>query len=78
MSALLKFPNANPADSRVAELVFDFVQFLLDDDTNLTPAGNLTAAARQKFRARLDELIAADESVSPGMVEVPSETGEAS
>ncbi|GEM_PF-3711070 len=62
MASMLQIQNLSPADTRVAELAFEFVQFLLDDETNLTPAGNMTAAARQKFRARLDEIVAADES----------------
>jgi hypothetical protein len=45
--------------------MFVFVQFLLDDDANLTPAGNLTGAARQRLRSRLEELIAAEEAGGP-------------
>ena len=40
-----------------AARIFDFVQFLLDDDDHLTPTGNLNAAAKAKLRARIDELI---------------------
>jgi hypothetical protein len=58
----IQIPNLEPADARVGELVFEFVQFLLDDDANLTPTGNLTGAARQKLRTRLEELIAAEEA----------------
>ena len=68
MASVLQIQNLNPADTRVAELAFEFVQFLLDDDTNLTPVGNLTAGSRQKFRARLDEIIAADESTGTAPV----------
>lgn len=68
--------SLDPADSRVAERVFEFIQFLLDDDTNLTPTGNLTSASRQKFRARLDEIIAADESTTTE-VPVPADAAEA-
>ena len=78
MAAILQFPSLNAADARVAELAFEFVQFLLDDDTNLTPAGNLTGAARQKFRARLEEIIAADESNQQAAPDVSSESGEQS
>jgi hypothetical protein len=67
-----KFPNLDAADARAAELAFEFVQFLLDDDTNLTPVGNLTGAARQKFRARLEEIIAADESTRQAAEEAPT------
>lgn len=56
-----RFPELNMADARVAEAVFEFVQFLLDDDANLTPAGNLTGAARQKLRARVEELLSPEQ-----------------
>jgi hypothetical protein len=62
MAELLRMQNLNAADLRLAESVFEFVQFLLDDDANLTPAGNLTGAARQRLRARLEELIAAEKA----------------
>lgn len=58
----LNIPNLNPADARVSAFVFEFVQFLLDEDANLTPAGNLTGVARQKLRTRLEELISAEEA----------------
>ena len=58
----LQIPNLSAADTRVAEFVFEFVQFLLDDDANLTPAGNLTGTARQRLRTRLEELIVAEEA----------------
>ena len=57
----LHIPNLNAADARVAEFVFEFVQFLLDDDANLTPTGNLNAAARQRLRARIDEVMPPEE-----------------
>ena len=55
-----RIPGLNAADARIADVVFEFVQFLLDDDANLTPAGNLTGTARQKLRTRLQELMAAE------------------
>lgn len=67
---MFPFPDLSPADARVAGLAFEFVQFLLDDDTNLTPTGNLTGAAKQKCRARLEEIVAADESHAP-VADVP-------
>ena len=60
--AALSFPDLNPDDTRLAELTFEYVQFLLDDDTNLTPTGNLTGAARLKCRARLEEIVSGQES----------------
>jgi hypothetical protein len=62
--ANLQIPNLEGADAKLAELTFEFVQFLLDDDANLTPTGNLTGGARQKLRDRLAELIAAEEAGS--------------
>jgi len=58
--AEFRIPDLNAADTRLAEFVFEFVQFLLDDDANLTPTGNLNSAAKQKLRGRLQELIAAE------------------
>jgi hypothetical protein len=66
MADRLRLASLNVADLRVAELVFEFVQFLLDDDANLTPAGNLTGAARQRLRTRIEELITAEEAGDPG------------
>jgi hypothetical protein len=60
--ANLHVPNLEGADARLAEAMFEFVQFLLDDDANLTPAGNLTGVARQKLRDRMAELIAAEDT----------------
>jgi hypothetical protein len=42
MADLQHIPGLDIADVRIARFVFEFVQFLLDDDANLTPAGNLT------------------------------------
>jgi hypothetical protein len=39
--------------------LFEFVQFLLDEDENLTAAGNLNNRARERLRERLDELLTA-------------------
>jgi hypothetical protein len=61
----LRIPNLSPQDARVAEFVFEFVQFLLDDDTNLTPGGNLAIAAKKRLRTRLEELITAEEGGGP-------------
>lgn len=57
----LQFPELPPTDVKFATSVFEFVQFLLDEDSNLTPAGNLTGAARQKLRARVEELMSAEQ-----------------
>jgi hypothetical protein len=67
--ANLQIPNLEGADAKLGEHVFEFVQFLLDDDLNLTPAGNLTGGARQKLRDRLNELIAAEEAGSQPLAE---------
>ena len=47
----------DPALVDVAARLFDFVQFLLDDDENLTPGGNLNGKARERLRERVGELI---------------------
>jgi hypothetical protein len=62
MADMLRIPNLSAPDSRLAELMFEFVQFLLDDDGNLTTVGNLTGVARQRFRTRVNELIVAEDS----------------
>lgn len=64
MADILQFPNLSPSDAHIARSVFEYVQFLLDDDANLTPAGNLTGAAKQKLRTRVAEM-AADEYGPP-------------
>jgi hypothetical protein len=70
----VQIPNLNAADARVADFVFEFVQFLLDDDANLTPVGNLTSAARQRLRTRVDELIAAEEAGAQAAAGVDAST----
>lgn len=40
-----------------AARIFDFVQFLLDDDEHLTPTGNLNGVGKTKLRARIAELV---------------------
>jgi hypothetical protein len=69
--ANLQIPNLEGADAKLAELTFEFVQFLLDDDLNLTPTGNLTGGARQKLRDRLGELIAAEDAGSQITADAP-------
>ncbi len=49
--------GGDPALIDASARLFDFVQFLLDDDENLTPAGNLTGKAKEKLRGRVDELL---------------------
>lgn len=46
-----------PASVDDAARIFDFVQFLLDDDEHLTPTGNLNGVAKAKLRARIAELV---------------------
>jgi hypothetical protein len=72
--ANLHVPNLEGADAKLAEAMFEFVQFLLDDDANMTPAGSLTAVARQKLRDRMAELIAAEDTskdVGPEVSDAP-------
>jgi hypothetical protein len=49
--------GGEPALIDASARLFDFVQFLLDDDENLTPAGNLTGKAKEKLRQRVNELL---------------------
>lgn len=57
-----------------AARLFDFVQFLLDDDENVTPAGNLNGKARERLRARVDELL--DPAALPAGPDRAAEEGE--
>lgn len=41
----------------LAESIFDFTQYLLDDDDNLTKTGNLKSSAEALLEKRIDELI---------------------
>jgi len=82
MADLVRFPDLDADDARAAQSVFEFVQFLLDDDANLTPTGNLTGAARQKLRGRVQELLAeagpakaADDELTAAILEATGEAG---
>jgi hypothetical protein len=55
----------DPATVDTVVHLFDFVQFLLADDANLTPSGTLDGPARERLRARIDELLAAEDRCSP-------------
>ncbi len=59
-----KFPDLPQADQLLAERMFEYVQFLLDDDGNLTPTGNLAADGRRLLRKRVDELLEGAEGQS--------------
>jgi hypothetical protein len=52
-----KFPDLPISDRAFADRVFEYVQFLLDDDSNLTPTGNLAAEGRRLLRRRVEELL---------------------
>jgi hypothetical protein len=58
MSEPLPIPGLKGDDADVATNLFGFVSFLLDDDGNLTPSGNLNATGRALLRGRLGELLA--------------------
>jgi hypothetical protein len=60
VTSLLAGTEALAGDAALAEIasrVFDFTQFLLDDDENLTKVGNLNGEARDRLRARCLELL---------------------
>ncbi|MDH5403040.1 MAG: hypothetical protein OEZ01_08335 [Candidatus Heimdallarchaeota archaeon] len=46
----------------VATSIFEFVQYLLDDDDNLTKSGNLTSSAKSSLEERINHLIMPEES----------------
>lgn len=56
----MEIPGLTGLDAEAASRLFEYVQFLLDDDANLTPTGNLNAQAREKLRVRLQELLTAE------------------
>lgn len=56
--ALAEAPHLAP----VAAGIFDHAQYLLDDDDNLTRAGNLTGEAKQRLRERALELLGVAEA----------------
>ena len=48
---------ARPDLVEAARGIFQFAQFLLDDEESLTRTGNLSGAAKDKLRARTLELL---------------------
>ncbi len=46
--------------AEIAGRIFEFTQFLLDDDDNLTKVGNLNGDAKARLRARVLELMGAE------------------
>jgi hypothetical protein len=54
-------PGLADTDQRLAGQIFEYVQFLLDEDSNLTPMGNMTSAARGLLKKRVDEILETDE-----------------
>lgn len=53
--------GGNAKLSRAATAMFQFAQFLLDDDDNLTKTGNLNGEAKGQFQRRVLELLGVDE-----------------
>jgi hypothetical protein len=49
-----------PELAETAAKIFEYTQFLLDDDENLTRTGNLTGEAKRQLRERAFELLAID------------------
>ncbi len=56
--ALSETPELAP----LASGIFDHAQYLLDDDDNLTRAGNLTGEAKGRLRKRAEELLGLTET----------------
>ncbi len=46
---------------KIAEAIFEYTQFLLDDDGNITKTGNLNSSAKEKLNERILELILPEE-----------------
>lgn len=65
----MDLPDLAGADAELASGLFDYVQFLLDDDAHLTPLGNLNSVGRERLRARLAELL--DGAAAPTEEEAP-------
>lgn len=68
MPLTVQIPGLTGAEAEVGSSLFDYVQFLLDDDAHMTPAGNLNGLGRERLRARLNELLdgpAEPEGVEP-------------
>lgn len=64
----------------VAARVFEFTQFLLDDDENLTRVGNLNGTAKDRLRARALELLGVEgeaETTGATKTEATADAGEA-
>lgn len=63
-----------PALAAAAAKIFDYAQFLLDDDEKLTRTGALNAEARELLRKRILELTA-DTEIEPAEPEAPVTMG---
>jgi hypothetical protein len=66
----IDLPGLTGSDADLASGLFEYVQFLLDDDAHLTALGNLNSTGRERLRARLAELI---DGAAP-VAELPAET----
>ena len=76
MSNHTPIPGLTGQDAELASGLFEYVQFLLDDDANLTPTGNLNASGRERLRARLNELLEPrQESQGELNLDISPETG---
>jgi len=51
--------SEDPRLAGTASRIFEFTRFLIDDDDNLTRAGNLNARAKDALRQRTLELLGA-------------------
>ncbi|MFX1286446.1 MAG: hypothetical protein ACFFB5_22615 [Promethearchaeota archaeon] len=47
---------SNPDLTEKAIQIFDFIQFLLDNDQNLTKTGNLNIGAKNLLHSRIEEI----------------------
>lgn len=61
VNVLQKYENLKEADIKNASQILDFVQYLLDDDNNLTKTFNLSKEAKDKLTERIVEVFESSE-----------------
>ncbi len=61
VNVLSEYDELNEGDIKNASQVLDFVQYLLDDDNNLTKTFNLSKEAKDKLTDRIIEVFESSE-----------------
>ena len=57
LNTLINPDTFEPSRVKTAQNIFEYTQFLLDDDDNLTKTGNLTKTAKEALHARVSDLL---------------------